>query len=528
MAAVASSARPTAVPLPPHLKRAASKPTASTNGKSNDDLPTPVFKTQTSSNALPQRRKRKQETPVMQFTRWLVNNQTGLSANLFALLFLTHTLFPRARVHTTKFFTLSYFNPATGNYNLGSDDVPLILFLVVFFTGLRSSTMDYVLAPFARSQGLYRKKPITRFAEQAWLVIVYTVFFPLGVYLYYNSPYFLNMKNLWTHWPGREMPGLRKAYILVQLAFWLQQIIVINIEERRKDHWQMLTHHFVTVSLIAASYRYRHTPVANVILILMDISDFFLPLAKCQKYLGYTNICDVTFGAFMLSWFVCRHVFYSMICYSVWAQTPQIMPDGCFKGVAAGAGAAGAVGSGSPLGVPVGADEISSLTPTISKLAPFLSNTTSNKLAFLIEPMVHSDGAVCYNYAVKWGFLSMLLFLELIIIVWFFMIVQVAIRVVRGSGADDSRSDDENGDEEEEEEEADNDDFVSGGDGNGHTQQAEPLEEEVGVEALDLKGWERRTGVKRVASTSTGVSLPGHHSDRKELLGRIGCEKQVD
>ncbi|CAK7203635.1 Sphingosine N-acyltransferase lag1 [Sporothrix eucalyptigena] len=510
MAAVASSARPTAVPLPPHLKRAASRKSSGSNNAAATTRPTPAYNMQSSSNAVHLRRKRKQDTPMKQFTRWLVNNQTGLSANLFALLFLAHMFFPRLRVHTSKFFTLSYYNPATGQYNLGPDDVPFVFFLVVLFTGLRASTMDYVLAPFARSQGLYKKKPITRFSEQAWLVIVYTVFYPLGMYLYYHSPYFFNMKNLWTHWPGREMSGLLKAYILVQLAFWLQQIIVINIEERRKDHWQMLTHHFITVSLITASYRYRHTPVANVILILMDISDFFLPLAKCQKYLGYTTICDVTFGAFMLSWFVCRHIFFTMICYSVWAQTPNIMPEGCFRG--------GVAGSGS---VAVGADEISSLAPTISSLAPFLSETTSNKLAFLIEPLVDSEGAVCYNYAVKWAFLAMLLFLELIIIVWFFMIVQVAIRVVTGGGADDTRSDDE-GDEEEEDEE---DDIAD--DRNGEKVDAAPLEEEVGVEAIDLKGWERRTGVKRQASTTTSVSLPGH-SDRKELLGRIGCEKQVD
>lgn len=212
-----------------------------------------------------------------------------------------------------------------------------------------------------------------------------------------------------------------------------------------------------------------------------------------------------------------------MICYSVWRQTPNIMPDGCFKGGA---------GGGSPLGVPVGPDAISSLTSTISKLVPVLSDATSNKLAFLLEPLVDSEGAICYNYAVKWGFLSMLLFLELIIIVWFFMIVQVAIRVVRGSGADDTRSDDEDCDEEEDEdedqeEENENGDLTGDGPNGGLAQEAQPLEEEVGVEALDLKGWERRTGVKRAASTTTGVSLPGH-SDRKELLGRIGCEKQVD
>ena len=408
-----------------------------------------------------------------------------------------------------------------------------MLLLVVLFSGLRASTMDYILAPFARSQGLYKKKPITRFSEQAWLVIVYMFFYPFGCYLYYNSPYFFNMKNLWTHWPSRETPGLLKAYILIQLAFWLQQIIVINIEERRKDHWQMLTHHFITVSLITASYRYRHTPVANVILILMDVSDVFLPvccpprrdvldianrqLAKCQKYLGYTTICDVTFGAFMLSWFICRHIFYPMICYSVWMQTPKIMPVGCFKGV-------GSIG-GSEMGVQVGPNETSTLFGAVSKAAPFLGGTASNKLAFLIEPMLDSEGAICYNPAVKWMFLSMLVFLQLIIIMWFFMIVQVAIRVVRGSGADDTRSDGEDEDEEEADSETDGkssakDEFVY--------EEAQALEEEVGVESIDLKGWERRTGVKRQTSASTGVSLPGHHSDRKELLGRIGCEKQVD
>ena len=67
-----------------------------------------------------------------------------------------------------------------------------------------------------------------------------------------------------------------KGYMLLQLAFWLQQVLVINIEERRKDHWQMLTHHFITIPLIYCSYRYGYTPVGNVILVLMDVSDLFL------------------------------------------------------------------------------------------------------------------------------------------------------------------------------------------------------------------------------------------------------------
>lgn len=97
-------------------------------------------------------------------------------------------------------------------------------------------------------------------------------------------------------------------------------------------------------------------------------------------------------------------------------------------------------------------------------------------------------------------------------IMWFAMIVRVAIRVLKGSSAEDVRSDSEMEEEEEEEEV--------------EYAEAEPIEEEVGVEGIDLKQWERRTGGKR-AQNSTGISLPGH-SDRKEFLNRIGCEKQID
>lgn len=67
-----------------------------------------------------------------------------------------------------------------------------------------------------------------------------------------------------------------KGYMLAQLGFWVQQMVVINIEERRKDHWQMFTHHIITSVLIYTSYRYGHTRVGNLILVLMDVSDLAL------------------------------------------------------------------------------------------------------------------------------------------------------------------------------------------------------------------------------------------------------------
>ena len=204
--------------------------------------------------------------------------------------------------------------------------------------------------------------------------------------------------------------------------------------------------------------------------------------AKCLKYLGYSTLCDYMFGVFMVSWFVARHVLYLIVCYSVYAHTPDIMPVGCFKG------------------------------PSDNLVGPFEPPTDQGSL-YLLEPLWDSEGLVCYNEEVKWSFLSMLLSLQGLTIMWFILIIRVAIKVLGGGSAEDSRSDDEADDAEEEE-------FVY--------EEAQPLEEEVGADEINLKNWERRAGVKRQGSSAaTGVSLPGH-SDRKELLGRIGCEKQVD
>ncbi len=93
----------------------------------------------------------------------------------------------------------------------------------------------------------------------------------------------MNLKELWTNWPTRELSGLMKGYMLAQLAFWLQQILVINIEERRKDHWQMFTHHIITITLIFSCYRYHHTRVGTLILVLMDVGDLILAVRVCGK-----------------------------------------------------------------------------------------------------------------------------------------------------------------------------------------------------------------------------------------------------
>ena len=225
-------------------------------------------------------------------------------------------------------------------------------------------------------------------------------------------------------------------------------------------------------------------PLGSIYITLTQLAQ----LAKCLKYLGFTTVCDILFGVFMVTWIAARHVIYLMVCWSIYADIPNEIEYGCYRGKN------GAITG--PFPAPDG-------------------------FGHLLEPFRDPEGIVCWNNGIKWGFLSALLFLQGITLLWFSMIVKVAINVLRGGEADDSRSDDEGDAEEDLKDEED-------------LKQSQPLlqaelppfEEEVGVEAINLKGrTSNASRYRKSAGTSSGVSIAGHSSDRKELLGRIGCDK---
>lgn len=85
-----------------------------------------------------------------------------------------------------------------------------------------------------------------------------------------------------------------KWYILVELAFLLQQIFVIHVEEKRKDHYQMLSHHVITSTLLGSAYIYGFYNVSNVVLCLMDIVDVLLPvrLTRAFRFKGVSRFAN--------------------------------------------------------------------------------------------------------------------------------------------------------------------------------------------------------------------------------------------
>ncbi|KAL9637913.1 MAG: hypothetical protein Q9164_001908 [Protoblastenia rupestris] len=188
----------------------------------------------------------------------------------------------------------------------------------------------------------------------------------------------------------------------------------------------------------------------------------------------------------MLVWVVARHVLYLKVVYSLYSHGPEEMTYGCYSGTAQELRG--------PFGIP-------------------------DPYEHLVDPYRNPVGVVCFNDNINSAFVCTLLALQVILLLWFGMIIRVAMKVLRGGEAEDSRSDDEG---------------EIGGDYEQNLEQhsptgykdpieLRPLEEVVGVEGINF-GSQKSSPSRRFrkgGGVASGVTL---HSDRKELLGRIGCD----
>lgn len=229
-------------------------------------------------------------------------------------------------------------------------------------------------------------KRVQRFAEQAWITLLYSTSFALVCYVALQQPFWpARLEHLWIGYPHTTMTAAAKALYLWEASNYLHQLITINLEEKRSDDLQMMTHHVVTLMLISASYVCCFYRVGIAVLFLMDPSDILLGVAKLVRYMGLQTLCDALFGLFMLTWTVMRHVMYIYLIHSCVTQAPKY-------------------------------------------------------IAFR-SPVDFRSGYV-FTPRTYYVFITLLCMLQVLLLVWYSMIVGVAYRVLTKAGAADSRSDD--------------------------------------------------------------------------------------
>ncbi|KAG5639274.1 hypothetical protein H0H81_004935 [Sphagnurus paluster] len=198
------------------------------------------------------------------------------------------------------FFFLSGYlldsKPDDPRYAKSYLDLVFLVYNIVFFSMVRQLIAVKTCRPIAKYFGLKRETKIDRFGEQDY-----------------------------PHW---DMIPELKRYYLTQMAYWCQQllVLVLGLEKPRKDYWELVAHHFVTLWLVGWSYMLNYTLIGNAVYMSMDIPDSFLAFSKLLNYIQWNRAKTVSFGIFLIVWTYFRHYLNFKILWSVWFEIP-IAPE---------------------------------------------------------------------------------------------------------------------------------------------------------------------------------------------------------
>ena len=167
-------------------------------------------------------------------------------------------------------------------YGKGPHDITFVAFYTIVLSFTREFLMQRFIRPIAVYAGIRGRNKQSRFMEQVYTAMYFAVFGPFGLYVMSRGPlWFFDTSAMFKGYPHRAHEAVFKAYYLLQASYWSQQAIVLmlQLEKPRKDFKELVGHHFITLALIALSYRFHFAYMGIAVYITHDISDFFLAVS---------------------------------------------------------------------------------------------------------------------------------------------------------------------------------------------------------------------------------------------------------
>jgi ceramide synthetase len=175
--------------------------------------------------------------------------------------------------------------------SLGRDAQVFAVFAVALFAfnwGFRL----LVVAPVLSALVPMKRSMKVKFEQSVMEAIFYGTFAVIGVSVIRGQTWLWPSSNWWQPTPeGHEiMRSDLRCYYLLYIARYFQAGISVVLETKRKDFIEMMLHHIVTVCVGTVSYCIGCNRVGVVVMVLLDFADVPLHLAKCCKYMSDINL----------------------------------------------------------------------------------------------------------------------------------------------------------------------------------------------------------------------------------------------
>ncbi|DAA73227.1 TPA_exp: Uncharacterized protein A8136_5152 [Trichophyton benhamiae CBS 112371] len=213
-------------------------------------------------------------------------------------------------------------------YGKGKLDIAFVAFYTIALSFTREFLMQCVIRPWALYAGIKGRSKITRFMEQVYTAMYFSVFGPYGLYVMKQTNiWYFNTTAMFENFPHKSHTADFKAYYLLEAAYWAQQgiVLLLKLEKPRRDFKELVGHHIITLALIALSYRFHFTYIGLAVYITHDISDFFLATSKTLNYLD-SPIITPFFALFVAVWVYMRHYLNLHILWAVLTEFRTVGP----------------------------------------------------------------------------------------------------------------------------------------------------------------------------------------------------------
>ncbi|XP_065928808.1 ceramide synthase 6 isoform X1 [Magallana gigas] len=171
-----------------------------------------------------------------------------------------------------------------------------------------------------------RPSQMKRFTEASWRFFFYFNIFVYGVAVLWDKPWFAESIQCWVGYPQHDLsPGVF-WYYMIEISFYWSLMFSQFMDVKRKDFWEMFTHHCATICLLTFSWCGNFVRVGTLVLCIHDAVDYWLEAAKMAKYIKAQRLCDVLFAIFGIVWFITRLVLYpTKVMWSTYFECKQIV-----------------------------------------------------------------------------------------------------------------------------------------------------------------------------------------------------------
>lgn len=186
---------------------------------------------------------------------------------------------------------------------------------------------------------LKKKTTMKKWKDQAWQLVIHVSMSIFEFYILLDETWWSDTDSMWNYDAVSKSCSFGaihlklKVFFILQMAIWGYTAFSCKfLEEHRKDYLVMMTHHVLTIMLVAFCYINQYLPFGLCILYLHDVSDISLDLLKMVNYikLGGSQglfVTEISFAVVLINWFYFRvYLFPQKILQSTMFDSVRLCP----------------------------------------------------------------------------------------------------------------------------------------------------------------------------------------------------------